>query len=156
MYNKLMEEYFRILRRIAKHQWDIAPYFERMFQKGDLDAHYALLHKAENMAPVEAEMANEYLQFGYFHDYSENVRRAAYCVVFDVEYEKELHDQIKSCSPYEGNELIFKDREIAEQREDDLMNHPIGVQLPNSNIFRHGSRWGYYDRRVSLLSSTTG
>ena len=150
MCNELKEEYYRILRRIARHQWEIAPHFEKMLRNNDPDAHFALLHKVENMTPAEAEKAKEYLQFGYFNDYNENVRRAAYCVVFDVEYEKELHDQIKSCSEYKGSEPIFKDRIIEEQRDGDLINRPIGDRLPNSNIFKHGDRWGYYDRRIPL------
>lgn len=146
----MMGEYYRIIKRLAKHNWEIAPHLEKLLLKGDPEAEFVVKCKAEALTQTERIWVNEYLQFGHFKQFSEDQRRAAYGVVLDVEYEKELKDQIKFCTPYEGTEAIFKNREIAEQRNEDLIDRPIGQRLPNSNIFRIGNHWGYYDRRIPL------
>lgn len=145
-----MNEYIVFLKRLARHQWEIAPHLERMLQNGNADAREALHYKSENMSDVEAERVNAFLSFGHFREYDDRTKRAAYCVVLDAEYEKELHEQIKACSPYEGDEPIFKNKEFAEHREGDLIRRPIGQRLPQSNIFKYGNQWGYYDRRIPL------
>lgn len=113
-------------------------------------AHSALVEKAERLTDEEVHRASAYLSLGFFPELDEREKCAAYCIVLDAEYERELNKHIRACTPYTGNEAIFDDRELRDYRKKDLIEGKVGDRLPNSNIFKRGSRWGYFDRRIPL------
>lgn len=142
--------YERLVRRLAAYRGDIAPYLEYIINNHKYDAIPAIEERSHCLTSEEEERAGAYESLGFFKELEGSMRMAAYNIVFDAEYERELRRQVKSCTPYHGDEPIFGDRQIKEQCDGDLINRPIGERLPNSNIFRKGSKWGYYDRRIPL------
>lgn len=142
--------YERLISRLSRYRGDIAPYLEYMIANDKFDAIESVAERALSLCPEEIEHADSYLSLGFFSNLQNPMRMAAYSIVFDAEYERDLRWQIKSCTSYKGDEPIFEDKQIKEQCDGDLINRPIGERLPNSNIFRKGNKWGYYDRRIPV------
>lgn len=147
--------YRRFIKLLSRYKFDIAPHVQKMLREWPCKEDFALAHsalakKTEQLTDEEVYRASAYLSLGFFPELDEREKCAAYCIVLDAEYERELNEHIRACSPYTGDEAIFDDRELRDYRKKDLIEGKVGDRLPNSNIFKRGNKWGYFDRRIPL------
>ena len=110
----------------------------------------AIEQRKERLTEQDRNLASAYMSLRYFEDFDSDERIACFCIALEADYERELRKQIEDCTPYEGDEPIFKDNDIKERRDKDLIRGMIGVRGYGTNIFKYGNKWGYYDSRIPL------
>lgn len=95
-------------------------------------------------------ISSGYLQTGYFKGHDEQTRSACFCMCIEAGFQKDFNKAVKDCSPYEGNESIFQDSTIRDNRQGDLVGYRPFDREKSSNIFSTNGQWGYFDRRIPL------
>lgn len=142
--------YLIFVERLSQAEGGLAESLEMMMKQSHKMPWLAMKYKKEVMTNKEKELAAAYLPLGFFSNYKEDERIACFSMVLDAEYERDLNRQIKECTPYSGDESIFKEDELRGRRNQDLIEGMVGERGYGSNIFRYGDKWGYYDGRIPL------
>ena len=98
----------------------------------------------------DRNIASGYLNLGLFENHNNEFRTACICVCLESEYQRRLNNEISRCSEYEGNEPIFDNPDIKNNRVKDLIDYRIFSREPLSNTFKLGDSWGYFDSRIPV------
>lgn len=109
----------------------------------------AIEFRKGNLNDNDCNISSGYLSLGIFKGYGEEFRTACICICLEAEYKRQVNNEIRNCSSYEGDEPIFNEKELSDHRNKDLIDYRIFKHRePASNIFKFGDIWGYFDRRI--------
>lgn len=145
----VLQDYQNQIDRMSKWNDDIYECMEfQLRTKNAIRLYEAIEYRMLTLNERDRNIASGYLDLGLFKNYDNEFRTACICVCLESEYQRRLNNEINRCREYEGDEPIFDNPDIKNNRVKDLINYRIFRRKPLSNTFKVGDSWGYFDSRI--------
>lgn len=146
-----LQDYQNQIDRISKWRGQIYECMEFQLQsKTAIRLYEAIEYRMSTLNERDRNIASGYLDLGLFKNHNNEFRTACICVCLESEYQRRLNNEISRCSEYEGDEPIFDNPDIKNNRVKDLIDYRIFSREPLSNTFKLGDSWGYFDSRIPV------
>lgn len=149
MEKTIADDIYAYIQYLSRENGELYTLLLQRLRNGSKAARRVVKEHASAITSEEFDAASNYMNTGIFRDLPEDEALAAYSIVLQAEYERNLSREISKCKPYTGEEPLFSDRKMSEARHDELIDYSELQRINDGYIIKVGQQWASIDTRIN-------
>lgn len=139
------------IQYLSRENGELYTLMLQRIRNGSKAVHRVVKEHASTITTEEIDAASNYMSTGIFRDLPEDEALAAYSIVLQAEYERNLSREKSKCKPCTGEEPLFSDRKMSEARRDELIDYSKLQRINDGFIIKVGQQWASIDTRINSV-----